>query len=137
MRPGAPRDPGEGAFLALRPCGDILGMLLTPRCSPCVSHGGTGSRRRRCPTPSPTHHGQQGALLEAGVEGDELGLRVLLAPQESAARGGKAAVSVPTGPVPPPPCCRTAPGHTSDTQPGVKGRLWLRWGQGQPQRKGF
>lgn len=27
MRPGAPRDPGEGAFLALRPCGDILGTF--------------------------------------------------------------------------------------------------------------
>lgn len=49
-------------------------------------------------TRTPTHHGQEGALLEAGVEGDELGLRVLLPPQESAARGGKDKVSTPTGP---------------------------------------
>lgn len=50
------------------------------------------------PTRSPTHHGEEGALLEAGVEGDELGLRVLLAPQESAARGGRDEVSSPAGP---------------------------------------
>lgn len=32
-----------------------------------------------------THHGQEGAFLEAGVEGDELGLRAALASQEPAA----------------------------------------------------
>lgn len=54
------------------------------------------SRRGAAKTPgsrSCTHHGQQRSLLEAGVEGDELRLRALLPPQESAGRERRAAVS--------------------------------------------
>lgn len=42
-----------------------------------------GARETAAKTGDRTHHSQEGALLEAGVEGDELGLRAMLASQET------------------------------------------------------
>lgn len=44
-----------------------------------------GAPKTAAKTGDCTYHGQEGAFLEAGVEGDELGLRAALTPQETTA----------------------------------------------------